>query len=325
MSALVLFPAEELLPAAWRDFPNHGPVRVFNPALLPDGAGWLFAYRVVGPDGRRRIALCRLDAALRVIAGSPLALTDLVRFRAGHHYAEPATIWFADPRLYRLGGQIFIYWNSGWHEPRNHQFVQELDPGDFSPIGFPRELVLRGERQKLEKNWTLFGDGPFHAIYSVNPHRVLDFSLAGAGEIECTDAVTRSWDTTAYANSHGGLRGGAPPQLVDGHYWSFCHAVSGSEGDYRYTPVAYQFAASRPFAPTAAPIRPLAFGETGAPRRRSFPKLNPAVGEVIYPCGAAFREGRWFVSHGINDEQCAIAILSHADVVATVRPVATQG
>ena len=87
MSELVLFKSQELLPAAWRDFSTTGPVRVFNPALLADGDGWLFAYRVVGPDGLRRIALCRLDKQLRVVTGSQLALTDLVRFRDDRDYA----------------------------------------------------------------------------------------------------------------------------------------------------------------------------------------------------------------------------------------------
>ena len=45
---------------------------------------------------------------------------------------------FADPRLYRLAGRLFVYWNSGWHEPQNHQFLQELDPVSLRPVGiFP--------------------------------------------------------------------------------------------------------------------------------------------------------------------------------------------
>ena len=279
---------------------------------------------MVGPDGLRRIALCRLDAALRVVAGSPQALTAHIRFRGNHGYSEPVTSWFADPRLYRLHGRIFIYWNSGWHEPRNYQFLQELDPLNLCPLGHPREMILRGARQKLEKNWTLFGDGPFHAIYSINPHRVLSFSVEGNSDIEFAESANEAWDTDAYASAHGELRGGAPPQLVDGHYWSFCHSVDGTEGNYRYAPAVYRFAAGQPFAPTAAPTRPLALSGAAA-HGRVFPKLNPAVGEVIYPCGAAFRDGRWLVSHGINDEQCAIAILRHDEVASAVRPITLSG
>jgi hypothetical protein len=183
---------------------------------------------------------------------------------------------------------------------------------------------LSGERQRLEKNWTLFGDGPCFAIYSVAPHRVLAFSLAGAGEIKFREAATQNWDIDSYTREHGPLRGGAPPQLVDGHYWSFCHTVNGIEGSYRYAPAVYRFAATAPFAPTGAPTKPLTFG-TSHRVARHFPKLNPAVGEVIYPCGAAYRDGVWRVSHGVNDERCAIAVVPHAEVVAAVRPLVSAG
>jgi hypothetical protein len=324
MGDYILFDTDALIPSAWRHLSASGPVRAFNPALLPDGSEFIFAYRIVGPDGLRRIALCRLDARMRVVLDSQIALTDHVKFPRDQDLAGPAATWFADPRLYRFGSRVFIYWNSGWHEPRNYQFLQELDPASFRPIGQPRELVLRGPRQALEKNWTFFGTGPFFAVYSIAPHRVLTFSVEGTGDIEFTDAATRSWPSEAYTNAHGPLRGGAPPQLLDDHFWSFCHTVNGGEGNYRYAPAVYRFAAAPPFAPTDAPATPIVFG-AGHDLSRRFPKLNPAVGEVIYPCGAAYREGRWLVSHGVNDERCAIAVVPHAEVVAAVRPIERAG
>ena len=320
MPEAVLFQPDELLPDTWRPLAAAGSVRVFNPGLLRDGDGWIFAYRVVGPDGLRRVGVCRLDAKLRVVKDSPAPFSDRVRFAAGRDYAGAASTWFADPRLYRLQGRIFIYWNSGWHEPRNHQFLQELDIVGLNPVGQPRELILRGPRQPLEKNWTFFGDERLHAVYSPAPHRVLGFSLAGDGDIEFSELAIHDWNHASYAAAHGTLRGGAPPQLCNGHYWSFCHSVKGSEGHYRYTPAVYRFAATAPFAPTDAPTGELSLGNpTGD--RRSFPKLNPAVGEVVYPCGAANHDGHWFVSYGINDERCAIAILSHREVAGAVRPL----
>ena len=86
----------------------------------------------------------------------------------------------------------------------------------------------------------------------------------------------------------------------------------------------YCFAATPPFAPTAVPVAPLGFGYARETVRH-FPKLNPAVGEVIYPCGAAYRDGRWLVSHGVNDEQCAIALVAHREVAAAVRPLPRAG
>lgn len=318
----VVFRAEELLPEPWQRFLSEGPVRLFNPGLLREAKGWLLAYRVVGADGRRRIALCRLDEGLRVIGGSTHPFSAAVRFRVDHPYPDVATEWFADPRLYRLAGRTFIYWNSGWHDPRNHQFLQEFDPATLQPIGHPRELLLRGERQRVEKNWTIFetAGGALHAIYSILPHRVLAFSLQGEADIEFTEVGAQVWALGSYPASHGGLRGGAPPVLAEGHYWSFCHSVHDGPSGYRYAPAVYRFTSTPPFAPTDRPARPLGFGEDFG-NERTYERLNPAVGEVVYPCGAAWDGERWLVSHGINDERCAISVLSAAEVEATLEPI----
>lgn len=315
-----VFETRRLLPEAWRAAAGDGPVRAFNPGLLRDSAGWLLAYRVVGPDGARRIGLCRLDPALRVIEGSPVALTDQVRFRPGATLPENARHWFADPRLYRFGRRLFVYWNSGWHEPHNCQFLQELDPATLLPRGHPRELLLAG-RQKLEKNWTFFAleDGALRAVYSITPHRILGFSLAGEGDLTFEDVSRTEWSIDGYPACHGGLRGGTPPVLAEGRYWSFCHSVHDGDDGYRYAPAAYTFAAVPPFAPLERPTRPLALGNPFG-HRRTFPRLNPAVGEVIYPCGAARDDARWIISHGINDEYCALSIVPADAVRATLEP-----
>ena len=315
----VVFTAEQLLPAEWQRLAAAGPVRTFNPGLLRRADGWIFAYRIVAEDGIRRIGICRLNDQLQIVAGSQVPWSDHVRFRPDGIYPEVATQWFADPRLYRFGERLFIYWNSGWHEPRNCQFIQELDPATLLPINHPRELLLRGARQKLEKNWTFFATetGTFHAVYSIQPHRVMAFSVEGAGDIHFDEVARIEWSVPGYPASHGGLRGGAPPVLADERYWSFCHSVHDGATGYRYVPAVYVFSANPPFAPIAGPTHPLElanpFGE-----QRTYQRLNSAVGEVIYPCGAAADGARWLVSHGINDEYSAISIVQHRDVLATL-------
>jgi len=317
----IVFETRRLLPPEWLAAAGDGPVRAFNPGLLRDRDGWLTAYRVVGPDGRRRIGLCRLDQGFQVVAGSPVAMTDHVRFRSGAAYPEVAKQWFADPRLYRFGARLFVYWNSGWHEPHNCQFLQELDPATLLPHGHPRELGLAG-RRKLEKNWTFFTPsiGELRAVYSVTPHRILAGSLEGDGDLTFEESARTEWSIAGYPECHGGLRGGTPPVLVDGRYWSFCHTVHDGADGYRYAPAAYAFAASPPFAPLARPTRPLVLGNPFG-GRRTYERLNPAVGEVIYPCGAAWDDARWIISHGINDEYCALSLVSPAAVRATLEPV----
>lgn len=323
-SSGVIFDTHRLLPEAWQapGTVQGAPVRAFNPALLRADDGWLLAYRVVLPDGVRRIGLCRLDQSLAIIPGSALALTDQVQFQAGADYPEIARHWFADPRLYRFNGRIYVYWNSGWHEPRNHQFLQELHPVTLLPVGPARELQLKGARRKLEKNWTLFSDlisGDVRAVYSILPHRVLAVDLAGDGDIACESLSECDWSLAGFPECHGGLRGGAPPCLWRGEQWVFCHSVHDSPEGYRYAAAAYRFSPQAPYAPTARPREPLPIrAPNGA--GRMFPRLNPAVGEVVYPCGAAHDGDRWLISHGVNDECCAITALPTAAVEATLEP-----
>lgn len=318
----LVFETRRLLPPEWLRAAAGGPVRAFNPGLLRDGDGWLLACRIVGPDGRRRISLCRLDARFQVHVGSAVPFSDHVRFRADATYPETAYHWFADPRLYRLEGRLFVYWNSGWHEPHNCQFLQEIDAASLLPRGPARELRFDG-RQKLEKNWTFFAAGNgLHAVYTIAPHRILSFSLAGDGDLALTETARTDWTLPGYPACHGGLRGGTPPVLAEGRFWAFCHTVHDGADGYRYLPAAYTFAAEAPFRPLAGPKEPLTLGNPfgGA---RTYERLNPAVGEVIYPCGAAWDGARWIVSHGLNDEYCALSFLPPAAIAATLEAVGT--
>lgn len=323
----IVFQSADLLPSNWLREAQDGAVRTFNPALLRDGAGWVLAYRVVAPDGRRRLGICRLTADLEVDDGTQVPLTDFVRFGRDQAYPEMATQWFADPRLYRFGDRMFVYWNSGWHEPHNCQFLQELDPFSLLPRGAAREMVLAGERQKLEKNWTLFSPddgGHCYAVYSILPHRILSFCLAGEGDVVFRDAARTDWGLTSYPENHGGLRGGTPPFRHEGHYWSFAHSVHTSPDGYRYSPAAYSFAVDHPFTPLTRPLVPLELGNPFGSTRIN-ERLNPAVGEVIYPCGAVHDGQSWVISYGINDESCAIARIGHHEVVQSVEAIDARG
>lgn len=319
---LQLLATEDLVPTAWAGALANGPTRAFNPGIASDGrGGWLLAYRLVGQDGKRRIGLCRLDASRRVVPGSARPLSDGFRLRTGAVYPAEAYTWFADPRMFRIGGRLFVYWNSGWHEPRNHQFVQEIDPESLQAVGHAHELLIEGPRQKLEKNWTVFEhDGAAFAVYSIQPHRVLTFDFQAADDWLMREVTRLDWPAPPYPPCHGGLRGGTPPVLHGGHFWSFCHSVHDAADGYRYAAAAYTFAANTQFSPLAGPIRPLPlFSESPPPR--AFPKLNPAVGEVVYPCGAVRVDQGWLISFGLNDERCGLSLVSDAAVSATLHQV----
>lgn len=300
-----LLDPDVVVPASWR---GDRPAAVFNPALLREDAGWIAAYRVVGSDGRRRIALCRLDGQFRAAAGTVTPWSDLVEFGA-RELSPRAREWFADPRLYRWAGRVFLYWNTGWHEPRNHQFLQEIDGPSLRPVGVPAELELAGEAARpLEKNWLFFGADGERLIYSPQPLRIYEVDTANRTRIAGPPVAGRAWQPRF--ETHGGLRGGCPPVQVDGQWFAICHSVGGADGSYRYEPWVIRFAAAPGHPLTGYPAAPLPLPNPFGGGRRGA-KLNPAVGEVIYPSSADFRAGAWTIGYGINDEHAAIAVLPH--------------
>ena len=317
-TSLQLIPTEQLIPDPWDDL-RAGPIWVFNPSLLRHGAGFLFAYRLVGADGRRRIGLCRLSRSFTVVPGAVVGYSDYIVFASGSCVAEQARIWFADPRLFRLGDGVFIYWNSGWYEPRNAQFIQQIDADSLQPVGPPRELVLDGERRAIEKNWMLFeSGGACYAVYSINPHRILTFSLEGSEAILCRPVATTAWADESYGPIWGELRGGTPPQRIDGSFHCFCHSVSGPPGAYVYSAAAYSFSTEFPFAAVQVPVRPLSIA-IPSQIQDGQERLNKVVREVLYPAGAVFDQGQWIVSLGVNDQHCALARIDVADLAASQR------
>jgi hypothetical protein len=68
---------------------------------------------------------------------------------------------------------------------------------------------------------------------------------------------------------------------------------------------------------TARPREPLNVPNPYRCRRR-LPRLNPYAGEVVYPCGMARAGKDWAVSYGINDERCALAIVTADELAASV-------
>ena len=314
MSVLGVYDGPALLPDAWTAL-NNGPVWAFNPGLLRLESGWLMAYRIVGGDGQRRIGLCRLTPGFEVIQSTRTALSDAIMLPPGSNIPR----WFADPRQVRLGGSIFLQWNSGWHEPQNAQFLQQLDVDAMGPIGPARELHLIGPRRVIEKNWMLFGNDPYFAVYSVCPHRILTFSLDTHGGIDCLEVEGTAW-IDSYADLFGEIRGGAPPIRDGDGFVSFCHSVYGEAGDYAYEATAYRFATAFPFRPTHVPFSTLPL-MSGSAFPRRLPPLNPEIRTVIYPVGAQLDGDRWIISLGLDDERCAIVALTRSEVSAILKPV----
>src|SRR6185503_18126361 len=121
----VVYQNEELLPPAWIKTGRSEDAYVFNPSIARWRDSLLLVYRVVLPDLRRRLAVCRLDESLRVVNRSVVPLSD---------HLDGAGDWHADPRFCLYGDRLLIHFNTGMPaHGANDIFVVELDPDSLYP------------------------------------------------------------------------------------------------------------------------------------------------------------------------------------------------
>lgn len=245
----------------------------FNAGLLRRPAGWLLAYR----EGTypARIGLAELSPQWEVRNNWLLDLN----YRS--------VLSFEDPRLITWDRKTMIAC-SGYEDvcvkpAVCHQMLGELVAGqvrNLQPLRFPW-------KQHEEKNWQLFAKGDrLFAVYSICPHRIVE--ILGR---QATPVCQTHW--SARINEHH-LRGGAPPVLHDGRYYSFCHSMSRVGRRRLYRLYLYTFDVFAPFAPRHVCRAPLF-----EPRLQDVQRGNGW--NVIFPVGAAFHDSCWWITCGYQD------------------------
>lgn len=206
---------EELVPAGWcRQLPATR-YFVFNPGLIWTQGRYVMVYRVVAPRyATQRLALCELDADLRVLPGSVRPLSD----ELGAH-GDAAT----DPRCTLHDGRLLV-WYTLYRELPTPALL-EMDAAELRVLRPPRLLLLDGPRRRIEKNWMPFNhEGDLYVVYSIWPHVVLRLDLARDDAVVCRPLHTVNWDATPYARRWGEPRGGAPPLRWGDRYVSVFHS-----------------------------------------------------------------------------------------------------
>jgi hypothetical protein len=331
-----VLPTDTLIPDEWRDSDPW----VSNSCIIKRdddsyticyrvGSGKSFAYEHIGtPDaGRLRIACAVLDSDFNVVPGSVVALSDHIKFPQNPNYFARTITRHEDPRLFKLKDGLHITWNDGAYgkEP-NHQFLLELDP-TLRPIGHAQELIIERRRHD-EKNWLIFdaedGSAP-KMVYSTSPLRILELAREEADALTFRDFSQIFWNAKPYQDKFGELRGGAAPARLGDHFYMFGHSSYHAPNGKRYVVSVVKFTAETPFRVIAATTKPLPFqnplGSLG-----SIGKLTvPNVVEVIFPCGAFLDGDEWVISHGINEEACAITRIPHAVIEDMLIPVEQYG
>jgi predicted GH43/DUF377 family glycosyl hydrolase len=108
------------------------------------------------------------------------------------------------------------------------------------------------------------------------------------------------------------LRGGTPPVLVDGEFWTWFHAVwiHPDKRSRVYSAGVVRFEGKQPYTPNGVSLFPLIFPDL---MDQGWVKH----GRIVFPCGALFdhRRREWQVSYGRNDTETCIDFIPHNKVI----------
>lgn len=194
-----------------------------------------------------------------------------------------------DARLFIHNDQLHLsYTGTSWKEDGNLEVsicFARLDQNlRVEDVWYPHFIL----RQHAEKNWMPFShEGDLYVVYTISPHRVCLHSQKQIWEFPVEEVATLP------SASYGLLRGGCPPILHNGEYYSFFHGVTKpSWGTYSIG--LYTFQNKYPFKPLRFCPYPLLW-----PNPKEKP--SPMVADVVFPGGAIYRDGCWNVSYGEFD------------------------
>lgn len=251
----------------------------------------------------------------------PFGMNDIMAFKldnktpaVGMRVRIPTSLpneQFEDPRsIYHEGRTYLSFCNFSWKGRTWTGAHQGLAVVDDKWQALKRYGINYGQNGDgvarntgNEKNWLwFFHEGKPHLIYLSDPHTIARFSPEFVFEGEHITANKSKWD-------FGLIRGGTPPVQVDGEYWSFFHSsLPWTSHKRRYFMAAYSFEARPPFQMRRISRRPILIGSWRDPWAMSKPL-------VVFPCGSRLKDGKWFITLGVNDMASAWIEIPHEDVL----------
>jgi predicted GH43/DUF377 family glycosyl hydrolase len=228
------------------------------------------------------------------------------------HFEDPRAIYH-NSRTYISCCNFIVYPNAikekwtGAHicvqvieqSPDNWTSTKRIDPVYGNNEG--TLAVVKG----LEKNWVwFFHKNELHLIYGINPHITVKWSE----DFRVVQEWKEQSDIAEWGYGH--LRGGTPPILHEGLYWSFFHSSLPLQSKYRrrYYMGAYAFEPFPPFNIVKFTKEPLLAGSD----EDDWAEKKPLV---VFPCGAVMKDNQWLVSIGVNDLLSAWVEVPHQDLL----------
>jgi predicted GH43/DUF377 family glycosyl hydrolase len=313
----------------WRagvfDFGKAGAPNVahFNPSLVerPDGL-WLMVRRAEFNEGFGNFGLNSI-VAFKLKDEQSLMPTFGKRLQFSNSQPDEQ---FEDPRGVFHNGHTwlsvcnFIWYNTGeWTGAHQTLAVFTTDTADteqdwlcirrYAPeVGGNSPHV--NEQGKLhEKNWCWwFHEDRLTVLYHSNPWRVAQFGEKWENATPYEHEFGATWN-------YGDIRGGTPPVLVNGLYWTFFHSsVPWISRFRRYHMGAVAFEAEPPFTPRLITAEPLLTGN-------QTDRWKPSKPLVVFPCGSRIKHDKWLITYGINDLASGWVEIPHDDIIRLARPI----
>lgn len=298
---------------------EHEGVAYFNCGLVqrPDGL-WLVTRRsekrkggILERIGFNSIMAFRLDANHSPAIGYGV---NMKSYFMDEHFEDPRVVYHGDTTWVSCCNFIINSNRTSWTGA--HQLLNACDKRwscqrRIDPVYGNNGRTL-GENKGLEKNWLwFFHNNQPHLLYSSEPHitaRFLDDKFE-ARETYIDEEGKLPWDL-------GQVRGGTPPVLIDGFYWSFFHSKLPipKPFNYRYFMGAYAFEPYPPFKMAYYTPAPLLVGS-------SDDEWHPGKPLVVFPCGAVMEGKEWFISLGVNDLLSAWCRIPHKALESRMVPL----
>jgi hypothetical protein len=214
----------------------------------------------------------------------------------------------------------FIWYNTGeWTGAHQSLGVFTIDTQDteqdwtcirrYAPEVGGNSPHVNEQGKYHEKNWLWwFHQDRLTVLYQSNPWKTAQFGEKWEDATPYEHDFGAAWD-------YGDIRGGTPPVLVDGLYWTFFHSsVPWVSRFRRYYMGAVAFEAEPPFTPLLITHEPLLTGNQND-------RWAPGKPLVVFPCGARIKDDKWLITYGINDLSSGWVEIPHEDIVRLTQPL----
>jgi predicted GH43/DUF377 family glycosyl hydrolase len=269
--------------------PHH-----YNPGIIERRDGVWMAYRDQDEFRDSRIGICRL-------AGDEVLPEENREIKLPDHFGRLEQR--EDPRLFWFQGEVWMNYVA-WDRKRCAAMAIVRLSEDWRVV---EELTTtwgdNWSSHVFQKNWAFFErpEGLTMIYYPSPIHEVVTIDVNGHGSGHVREnGIHWPW---------GLPRGGTSPVLHDGLYWTFFHSrLLNPNARFRYFAGAYAFSAESPYTPKMVTMSPLFAASEEDPN-------IPTLPLAVFPCGAVFKHGEWWVSCGVNDVRCAIVRINHKDLL----------